>query len=84
MWWVTEDLERLVKWSEKWQMRFYVDKCKVMHRGRGNSGWNYVMNGGSLGVVSEEKDLGVRVMGDLNASSHCALVCSRTNRVYDL
>ena len=30
------DLDRLVDWSEMWQMRFNVDKCKVMHFGRGN------------------------------------------------
>ena len=30
------DLDRLVQWSEVWQMRFNVDKCKVMYLGRGN------------------------------------------------
>ena len=44
------DLDRLVIWSEVWQMRFNVDKCKVMHSGRGNPGGSYVMNGGSLGM----------------------------------
>ena len=39
-----EDLDRLlVVWSEVWQMRFNVDKCSVMHMGRGNSGGNFVM-----------------------------------------
>ena len=28
-----EDLDRLVEWSEVWQMRFNVDKYKVMHFG---------------------------------------------------
>ena len=52
------DLDKLVHWSEVWQMKFNVDKCKVMHMGRGNLGGSYVMNGGTLGVVSEERDLG--------------------------
>ena len=43
-----EDLDRLggglIDWLELWQMRFNVDKCKKMHLGRGNSGWNYVIN----------------------------------------
>ena len=56
------DLDRLVHWSEVWQMKFNVDKCKVMHMGRGNLGGSYVMNGGTLGVVSEERDLGVRIL----------------------
>ena len=62
-------------------MRFNVDKCKVMHLGRGNPGGSYVMNGGSLGAVQEERDLGVRITSDLKASAHCAYVCSRANRV---
>ena len=48
------DLDRLVQWSERWQMRFNVDKCKDIHLGRGNAGGGYVMNGGVLGTVSEE------------------------------
>ena len=27
------DLDRLVQWAEVWQMRFNVDKFKVMHLG---------------------------------------------------
>ena len=48
------DLDKLVQWSEVWQMKFNVDKCKVMHMGRGNLGGSYVMNGGTLGVVRRE------------------------------
>ena len=75
------DLDRLVSWSEVWQMRFNVDKCKVMHLGRGNPGGSYVINGGFLGAVHEVRDLGVRITSDLKASAHCAHVCSRANRV---
>jgi len=28
-----EDLNRLVQWSEKWLLKFNLDKCKVMHIG---------------------------------------------------
>jgi hypothetical protein len=30
------DLQRLVEWSEKWQLQFNADKCKVLHLGRNN------------------------------------------------
>ena len=30
------DLDRLVKWSEKWQMLFNFGKCKCLHTGYGN------------------------------------------------
>ena len=60
------DLDRLVRWSEVWQMKFNVEKCKVMHLGRGNACGNYVMSGGILGAVNEERDLGVRITNDLS------------------
>ena len=70
------DLDRLVQWSERWQMKFNVDKCKVMHLERGNAGGVYNMNGGVLGTVSEERDLGVRITNDLKVSAQCAYVCA--------
>ena len=30
------DLTRLMEWSEEWQMKFNVNKCKVMHLGYNN------------------------------------------------
>ena len=30
------DLKKLVKWSEKWQMLFNFGKCKCLHTGHGN------------------------------------------------
>ncbi len=32
-----KDLEALNVWSDKWQMSFNVEKCKVMHFGKNNS-----------------------------------------------
>ena len=75
------DLDRLVQWSEVWQMRFNVDKCKVMHLGKRNAGGSYVMNGGTLREVNEERDLGVRITSDLKATAQCNYVCSKANRV---
>ena len=31
-----DDLEKFVKWSEKWQMLFNFGKCKCIHIGHGN------------------------------------------------
>ena len=31
-----EDINKLVEWSNKWQMSFNVDKCSVMHMGHNN------------------------------------------------
>ena len=40
-----DDIDKLVRWSEKWQMLFNVGKCKCLHTGPGNTGLNYEMGG---------------------------------------
>ena len=40
-----DDIDKLVKWSEKWQMLFNFGKCKCLHTGSGNTGVNYEMGG---------------------------------------
>ena len=49
------DLDRLVKWSEKWQM-FNFGKCKCLHTGHGNLDVNYKMGDTVLGTTVKEKD----------------------------
>ena len=39
-----DDIDKLVRWSEKWQMLFNFGKCKCLHTGPGNTGMNYEMN----------------------------------------
>ena len=36
------DLNKLVKWAEKWQMLFNKDKCKCLHIGQANAETNYL------------------------------------------
>ena len=40
-----DDIDKLVKWSEKWQMLFNFGKCKCIHTGSGNTGVNYELGG---------------------------------------
>ena len=39
-----DDIDKLVKWSEKWQMLFNFGKCKCLHIGPGNTSMNYLLN----------------------------------------
>ena len=65
------DLDKLVEWSEKWQMKFNVQKCKVMRVGRQNFDHMYEMGGQTLEIIGQEKDLGVSVNSKLGASEQC-------------
>ena len=63
-----KDLDKLVQWSEEWQMMFNVGKCKVMHFGRSNPGNVYSMKNQILEHTNLEKDLGVVITSDLKSS----------------
>ena len=51
-----DDIDKLVKWSEKWQMLFNFGKCKCLHTGSGNAGMNYEMGGTILSKTVKEID----------------------------
>ena len=51
-------IDKLVKWSEKWQMLFNFGKCKCLHTGSRTTGMNYEMEGTILSVNREGKRLG--------------------------
>ena len=76
---IQRDLDRIVQWSEKWQMPFNVDKCKVMHVGPRNIKHTYNMAGRPLQVVQEESDLGITISNDLKPTKHCKLACKKAN-----
>ena len=45
------DLDKLVKWSEKWQMLLNFGKCKCLHTGHRNLDINYTMGDTILGTT---------------------------------
>ena len=50
------DLDSLGDWAVKWQMKFNVEKCKVVHYG---IDVEYSLYGQPLEEVASEKDLGL-------------------------
>ena len=52
-----DDLGKLVKWSEKWQMLFSFGKCKCIHIGHGNMDEEYKMGDVVLGKTRHKKGL---------------------------
>jgi hypothetical protein len=78
------DLETLSEWSEKWQMPFNIEKCKVMHFGNKNVEAKYCMNNFKLDVITEEKDLGVIISNKFKVSKQCAKAASKGNQILGL
>ena len=53
-----DDIDKLVRWSEKLQILFNIGKVKCLHTGPGNTGMNYEMGGTILSKTVKEKYLG--------------------------
>ena len=78
------DLDKLVKWSEKWQMLFNFVKCKCLHRGHGNFDINYNMGDTVLGTTVKEKDIGIKISADMKVSEQCRIAASKGNQILGL
>ena len=76
-----DDIDKLVRWSEKWQMLFNVGKCKCLHTGPGNTGMNYEMGGTILSKTGKEKDLGVTMNANMKVSEQCRIAAFKGNQV---
>ena len=70
-----DDIDKLVKWSEKWQMLFNFGKCKCLHTGPGITG------GTILSKTVKEKDLGVTMNANMKVSEQCRIAASKGNQV---
>ncbi len=46
-----DDIDKLVKWTEKWQMLFNFGKCKCLHIGPGNTSMTYEVGGTILSIT---------------------------------
>ena len=44
------EINNLVEWTEKYLMKFNIDKCKILHVGRSNMGYDYKMGNKTLEV----------------------------------
>ena len=76
-----DDIDKLVKWSDKWQMLFNFGKCKCLHTGSINTGMNYEMGGTILSKTVKEKDLGVTMNANMKVSEQCRIAASKGNQV---
>ena len=79
-----DDIDKLVKWSEIWQMLFNFGKCKCLHIGPGNTSMTYEMGGTILSITEKEKDLGVTMNANMKVSEQCRIAASKGNQVFGM
>ena len=82
------DLTALENWSNEWLLRFNAEKCKVMHLGKPQAEFKYMMMKDDrpveLGTTILEKDLGVHLDPSLTFSTHCEQQVNKANRLLGL
>ena len=78
------DLDKLVKSSEKWQMLFNVGKCKCLYTGHENLDISYNMGDTVLGTTLKENDLGITISADMKVSEQFGIAASNGNKILGL
>ena len=73
-----DDIDKLVRWSEKWQMLFNFVKCICLHTGPGNTGMNYEMGGTILSKTVKEKH---SMNANMKVSEQCRIAASKGNQI---
>jgi len=79
-----QDLVAVDQWSQHWQLRFNVSKCKVLHLGRTNQKITYTLGGQNIEETVEEKDLGVSIDNNLAFHMHTAKAANKGNMMLGL
>ena len=81
-----DEVNALFQWCKDWGMMLNLDKCKVLHCGRNNPCYSYVIDGFApaghvIASTDEEKDLGVIIHKSGKPSRQCAEAAKKGNQV---
>ena len=75
------DINSFVDWSIKWQLRFNVSKCNLLHLGPLHSYGEYNINEVVVSPSNLVKDLGVLIDNKFKFHNHSSVVASKVNRM---
>ena len=76
-----DDIDKLVRWSDKLQMLFNFGKFKCLHTWPGNTGIHFEMGETILSKTVKEKDLGVTMNANMKVSEQCRIAAFKGNQV---
>ena len=79
-----EDINHLLAWSLKWQLKFNISKCYVLHLGPSHSYGDYYLDSNVITACDTVRDLGVTVDNCLKFHDHTNLTITKANRTLGL
>ena len=77
-----DDLNKLIEWSEKWQMLFNFRKCKCLHTGHGNEDAQYTMGGTKYYLKG--KGLRLTISAGMKVSEQCGIAAAKETQILRL
>ncbi|KAH7712986.1 RNA-directed DNA polymerase from mobile element jockey-like protein [Aphelenchoides avenae] len=76
-------IDHIVHWSESNYLPLSLEKCSILHLGRGSPLHSYCINGHPISTVTTMRDLGVTMTRDLSPSAHVhAVAASAKQRLH--
>ena len=76
---IQEDINKLLKWSTKWQLPLNINKFKCIHYGKSNPKHTYTIGNIDLANDDLEKDVGVHFDPSLEFRIHINKMISKAN-----
>jgi len=75
------DIDKLLAWANKWQLRFNISKCYILHIGPPHGYGEYNIHDTIISSSETIKDLGIHIDSNLKFHNHTASVISKANRL---
>jgi hypothetical protein len=81
---VQKDIDSISEWMKDWRMQLNTNKCKVIHFGKNNSNFPYLIEDENCGMkyiedVKSEKDLGVIFEANLKWTKQISACVNKAN-----
>ena len=79
-----QDIDKLLRWFEKWQIPFNIFKCKSLHIGITKPNHVYSMAACIIKQAVEERDLGILIDNQLRIHDHPFMVIGKARSLLRL
>ena len=76
-----QDINLLYEWSRKWQLKFNISKCYLLHLGKPHEFGECTIDGTVIKTYDVVKDLGVQIDMELKFHDHTTVATKKANHL---